>query len=270
MKISTEMLLQKLITGLTIVLFLTFLFSAPAYSEGGEGKSMQAVELVYTDSHTDGEQVFYSIFEKNRWTRPVQISNSSNYVFHPVVSSGPDRKKWVIWAQDDGDGTFLYYSVNNGARWSQARRITTGINDNRSATLVVDKSNTPWLAWTGVEKKYSDVFWSRWHGKGWETPVRAHEENEVPDVEPALALDAAGGVLLSWRTFSSGKYITASRLLKKPSKGLEQMAGSEKALRKAIPKRSDFPEFPSFVKDHKASVFLKTSEGSQSIPLSRF
>jgi hypothetical protein len=264
-----RILINKLSCGIAehlAVMFCVIALCATLSHAGTE--NIQELELVFSADLGNGEQIFSSSYSDDDWTIPVQISDSSNFVFHPVISKGPDLKKWVVWTVADTGGKFLYYSVYNGSRWSRAKKIITEIKDNRSAALIVDNANTPWLAWEGAGKKYSDVFWSRWHGSGWDAPVKAHAENNVPDVQPELALDASGNIVLSWQTFLDGKYVTASRVLN-GTRGL--ISVSEKKMKEKIHEQVRLPALPAFIKEsHKATLFIKTKTGSESVPLHRF
>jgi hypothetical protein len=232
---------------------------------------LQGLQLVFTADYGKGEQVFYSSYKKNDWTIPVQISESKNFVFHPVSSMGSDGKKWTLWTQADKKGKFLYYSVFSNSRWSLAKKIDTRMNDNRAATLVVDNNNIPWIAWLGEEKKYTDVFWTRWNGSGWDSPVKAHADNKVPDVQPQLALDDSGHVRLSWQTFIDGKYVVVSKTWDEQQRRLEKLARPGKSITKKIKEQVQLPPLPAFIKEpHKATLFIKTTVGTESVPLIHF
>ncbi|MBU1232558.1 MAG: hypothetical protein KKC77_06680, partial [Proteobacteria bacterium] len=151
------------------------------------------------------------------------------------------------------------------------QQIDTGMDDNRAATLIVDANNTPWIAWTAAEESYSDVFWSRWNGKIWDSPLKAHGDNSVPDIHPALAIDESGQIILSWQTYADGKYMTVSQRWD-GQQWQELPHVSAENIRKEKKKKSEeLPEIPAFITErYKAKIFIKDTIGAGAVPLSQF
>jgi hypothetical protein len=256
---------------LTVCSLFLLLFTPVVHAENTEPLStLQELQLVFSADYGSGEQIFFSSYQKNNWTIPVQISDSPNFVFHPVSGIGSDGKIWVVWTQADNKGKFLYYSVFSNSRWSQSKKIETQMKDNRSATLIVDTDNIPWLAWLAVEKTYSDVFWSRWNGSGWDSPIKAHADNNVPDIQPGFSLQESGRIRLSWQTFVDVGYVTASKIWDQQQSQLEQSVAAAKNAEKKIQERVELPALPSFIKEpHKATLFIKTDVRAEAVPLIR-
>ena len=261
--------LRWAITVLFCYLFIV-LFAQNCFAQiQKESVQEQDIQLVWSANHGQGEQVFFSTYTDNQWTIPVQISNSSDFVFKPVSSVGNDGKIWVLWTQNTEKGNFLQFTVRN-SKWSEVQQIYTGMDNNRAVTVIVDANSTPWIAWTGTEESYSDVFWSRWNGQGWSKPVKAHADNNVPDVHPVLAINDSGHIVLSWQTYANEKYVTLSqywddRQWQQIPQGLDVTIEIKK-----ICSSKELPPVPDFIKEpHKATFFVKTTDGAVSIPLSQ-
>ncbi|MDD3813780.1 MAG: hypothetical protein PHZ02_03960 [Desulfocapsaceae bacterium] len=227
------------------------------------------INIVWSDNNGLSEQIYFSSYMNNNWTSPVQLSDGSNFVFHPISSSGDDRKIWVVWTKRDKNGNFLQFSVYNKSQWSPQKQINTGINDNRAVTIVVDKYNTPWIAMEGTGDSYSDIYWSRWNGYGWDHFIKAHADNKVPDVQPALSIDDLGNIILSWQTFADGMYVTVSHMWDGQQWKKISPESYETSKKKMTLSQKSLPELPKFIKTpEKATLFLKTQDGAESIPLS--
>lgn len=250
-------------------LFILLIFGSNAQTSELSGQEKE-VKLVWSASNYGrGEQIYFSSYKKNRWDNPVQLSDSSDMVFQPACSFGFDGTGWVVWARQDNQGIFLQFSVYSDSLWMDAVTIDTGMNNNKAVTIIVDRDNVPWIAWTAIDDKYPDVFWSKWNGKRWEVPVRAHDHNSVPDVQPALSLDETGKVVLSWQTFAGGKYMTMSQCWN----GKQWQAVSNKPNNEIRQKllqgwKGEF-SFPDFVEDpRKAMLFIQGKNEAGSFPLS--
>ncbi len=174
-----------------IVCFLLVLIMSRMSFAGPEEQTvaLQNLQIVWSADYGKGEQIFVSSFKNKDWSVPVQVSEAKGFVFHPALSVGKDGKQWVLWANTNKKGKTLYFSTASSGLWSKPQAIDTGLKENRNVTVMVDADQTPWIAWTAADKKYSDVFWSRWNGQKWEKPVKAHSDNDVPDLRPELILD---------------------------------------------------------------------------------
>jgi len=227
------------------------------------------MQLVWATDRGRGEQIYFSSLETKGWTSPVQVSKSAELVFHPSAGSGDDGEVWVAWVRKGKHGNVLEYSVGNSSGWAPPSPVETVHKMDNEVTVVVDRSNTPWIAWTGTEEDYPEIFWSRWNGEGWSVPARAHAANSVPDLDPQLALDDGGQVVLSWQTFTDGRYERATRIWdgiqwqeeKSPEPGAQVHGRSADS-------SLDMPALPDFIQDpRKASLFIKDGAGSRSVPV---
>lgn len=222
-------------------------------------------------NYGQGEQIYFSSLGRNNWSPPVQLSHSSDLVFQPTSSAGTDGRIWAVWSVQNDNGSFLQFTVFSSSGWMPPTQIDTGVSNNKAVTIIVDRHNVPWMAWTAVTDMYPDIYWSRWDGREWQLPVQAHDDNTVPDIQPALTLDRSGDIMLSWQTYRDGGYQTISQVWD----GQRWQAGSnnsEETIKMKLLKedKTRFPT-PHFVEDpRKASLFMKRSDGAGSIPLSLF
>ena len=225
--------------------------------------------LVWSADYGLGERVFFSSYEVNNWTAPVQVNDNGEPAFLPSAAFGGDGSIWVVWSEQNNNGSFLHYSVYSNSKWTEPATIDTGMNNNKAVTVIVDRDDRLWLAWTGIEDTYSDIFWSRWNGTGCDVPAKAHADNSVPDVEPSFSLDDSGRVVLSWQTFYQGSYVTESRVWDGGRWQNLPRSAQKNTLQAAVQQRADIPPVPEFVEDAiAATLFIQEDVGVSSIPLS--
>lgn len=222
-------------------------------------------KIVWSENKQQGEQVYFSSYERGQWTAPVQLSKDENLAFHPTISSGDDGRLWAVWTREDEKGSFLQFSIFSSSLWSEPRQIDTGMSNNKSATIVVDRDNCAWIAWTSITETYSDIYWSRWDGEKWAKPIKAHATNNVPDLNPLLSVDDSGQIILSWYTFTNGKYMTVSQKF-----GKRQWESISNSYRESLSvKQRRIPHPPDHIKDlRKATISIKEKYYSWSPPLS--
>ena len=226
------------------------------------------LSLIWTAAYDEGEQVYFSSYQKNDWSIPVQISDGDSFVFHATGTIANDGSILVVWIQVDKKGKFLYSSTSNKDDWSKPAKIVTGMNDNREVVIAVDSSGVPWIAWTGVDDKYSDVFWSRWTGSGWSNARKAHADDNVPDVHPSLKTSESGDIQLSWQTFSDGNPI-AVFLQWDGNTFVESSLNARQKNMKTHKRRTEsLPHLPKFIQEpYKANFVYKDNYGTGIIPV---
>lgn len=230
--------------------------------------TFDTLNLVWTANYgEEGEQVYTSSFAKKKWSIPVQISKTSEYVFHSTGTVAEDGSLWVVWTESEKKKKHLYFSTNKEGQWSKPSQIVTGMDDNRNVTIVTDSDGQPFLAWTGVDKKYSDIFWSRIVQGAWSIPLKAHDQNNVPDVDPALWFTADGDIALSWQTFTEGSPVTAflqwdgKSWVKKKQRFRESHSKIQRLRSESL------PLIPKFIQEqHKTEFFFKDKYGTGTIP----
>lgn len=233
----------------------------------------QEIKLVWTGDYGQGEQVYLSSCEEGIWSPSVRLSDAAGHVFHAAVGSGDDGKVWAAWALQDGQKSYLEYTVFDTHEWKPPQRITVKTGNNTGVSLVVDRNNTPWLAWAGVGNTYTDIFWSRWNGQQWESPAKAHSENSVPDLNPQLFLDDNGEIILSWQTFAreEKKYVTVSQIWNGVQWHPAPAGTGENVNNKISSDHSLLPAIPDFVQDRRqAALFVRSKDGAGSAPLTAY
>jgi len=254
---------------------LTFVFAwSPLFiANASGGAAMEGeLKLVWSADYGRGAQVYYSSCEKNGWTAPVQLSQGPEAVFSPSVGSGDDGKIWVVWSKRGSGGSFLEYTYFNGSGWRHPEKISTGLASNGVASIMIDRENTPWIAWEGrsPEARFEDIYWSRWSAGAWVPPARAHDENDVPDLRPALLNDASGGVILSWKTFANGRYTHVYQVWDGKNWQVDDREERENVLRGTELLQEELVAVQDMVQDpNQAALFINDGEGKRTVRVSQ-
>ncbi|GAB4332533.1 MAG: hypothetical protein Kow0089_00440 [Desulfobulbaceae bacterium] len=243
-------------------------------AEPGKGlRAFPELQLVWSGKTDRGVQIFFSRYAKKGWVNPVRLSDADEMVFLPGVASGTDNRIWAAWSRLDTrkKTAYLEYAMYDGSSWRQPERIRTGLKDCRAVTVMVDRDNIPWLAWEGIEKKYTDIFVSRWSDGKWSPARRVHVPNAVPDIEPALSLDAFGRLVLAWRTFSDGRYVETAKRWDGVRWQPAAFSPEEDVVRQTLGSKMELPPLPAGLaaEPHRVGIFMKGARGAASLPLAR-
>ncbi len=228
----------------------------------------RALALIWIAPYDGHDQVYYSQFRKGEWSIPLQVSHTKSFVFNVAGAIAGNGDVLLVWAEESKKGTFLYSSVCKKNHWSKPVRIITGMNDSRDPVMVVDGKGVIWLAWTGVDGSYSDIFWARRLGSGWSEARKVHGDNKVPDVDPVFSIDADGVVALSWQTFSDGNPLAVSMVWNGKAWVGRSLQQRTQDLKNTEKRRKFLPRLPGFVFDMSRATFLfQDKNGSGILPV---
>jgi lysophospholipase L1-like esterase len=123
-----------------------------------------------------------------------------------ALAIGADGMPAVSWLSLDGD---ILYSRYDGVGWSSPETVSFSKGNHRGIpSLALNGGSCSMVAWAeNVEGSPEDIFFSLRGDGCWSETYRAHEENEVPDIEPHVTAVADGGFSLTWQCLSNGRYV---------------------------------------------------------------
>lgn len=135
----------------------------------------------------------------------------------PAVAFGGKGEVVVVW-HDDHSGDFDIY-VSRGApgrTWTapvQVNDDATTPAQQRNPDVAVGPTGIVYAVWEDSRAGTADIFWSRFvpGSGGWRPAARVHSDGVGDQLQPALAVDAAGNVYTTWvdRRPGQGKVVVA-------------------------------------------------------------
>lgn len=184
---------------------LLIFFLVPSMAAG-----KQTASLVWSDSKSGHEQIYFSRYTDGTWENPTQLTDSEHLDYFPSSSMAKDGTTWVVWSSVQGKNILLMYSVLTDGSWSQPAAIDTGMTTNTGVSLILDGNGTPLIAWAGFDGQDDEIFWSHWESGGWAAAERVAADNDVPDILPKLALDNHGVLTIHYQSYNGNSYETKS------------------------------------------------------------
>ena len=108
----------------------------------------------------------------------------------------------VAWHENTpGQFDNVYVKRWDGANWVQlGGALDVNVNDGAAlASLALDTSGNPVVAWTEWNSSSSNVYVKRWDGANWVALGNELDVNEpLPAGSPSLALDTSGRPVVAW------------------------------------------------------------------------
>jgi hypothetical protein len=129
------------------------------------------VHIVWDDSRTGNDDIFYSKNSGNGWTTPLNISNISGRDIFPGIELWKD-KIFVVWEDDPGTEE-VYIREFNGTQWLAKVNVSlTPDIISRHPAVAVGRDGTPMAAWEESAEMYpyfnkypwtdTSRVWSQW------------------------------------------------------------------------------------------------------------
>jgi len=96
----------------------------------------------------------------------------------------------------------------NGVSWEPPEDVAPpGPGSQLALAATVTADGTPLLVWSAFDGNDDEVLWTHRRGARWSPPRRLGEDNENPDITPALyAGEQSSGVLVAWSRYRDGQY----------------------------------------------------------------
>ncbi len=161
--------------------------------------------LLTTGSAALAEQTIYAVWARpqehrrstlhyaagkvnGNWTAPVQLSLNRGLHITPVIAEDRKRNIWIVWVEQTEEENILRYAVVRQGGAKVGRINPAGKEQSYAPTILIDRNDVPWIAWSGVTGRLADIYTGRWNGTGWEKRVMVHAANQTPDIMPLLGL----------------------------------------------------------------------------------
>lgn len=203
--------LNRSISHLTLF-FLLWCFCAPGYATATTStadSAQPASKAVWTWAEKSGNEnaVFISRQVGQTWEKPQKISVQEGINVVPTVTRTAGENLMVVWTNFTGSQAQLHYRQLIDGQWSEEKEYYTGLSSNTSPSVSVDLAGKIWLVWAGFNGISDEIYYSTWNGTSFATAT-AITTNDVPDIQPVLAIDAAtGNPWIQWLQFSTKGYV---------------------------------------------------------------
>lgn len=179
-------------------------FAMPGDARADDTQNIKA-DLVWAQSDGLREEIFLATYNKGKWGKTIAVTDDNADNLHPAVDQTVDGTRWIVWtAIEDGAYSIFARSVK-GEQLGEVKMVSRELTGNIYPTVIVDRFDTVWVIWSGHGAN-DDIFYSRLVAGKWQQPLPLHSANQVPDIQPSVALTDEGMPVVRWRRFIDGSY----------------------------------------------------------------
>ena len=185
-------------------------------------------------AYPDNDRILVRSFSAGDLSEPRVIAAGGAASFAPALTLGPRDVPSVAWLNNEGD---ILFSGSDGSRWSAPEVVAPSAGRHRGLPALA-VGDFAVVAWAESEKgSFEDIFYSVKVSGRWCPPIRAHEENSVPDILPSVVAGAHGAFSIRWKSFDGLSYIEryAGAPIPPPERGELPQGLLEKLLEAKLP-----------------------------------
>lgn len=179
----------------------------PYTSALGSGKIVcdfsNNLHLVWSDAATGNCEIYYSKFNGDIWSNPVNVSNDSQHSSFEDLAIDSKAHLHVVWMDYTGDYG-VRYSKYDGISWSSSV-LLPDVSSGQSCrpTITADTSNLPHIVWEERESP-EPIIYTFHNGTNWSPPCTLSRLGERSN-EPIVTADFQNNIHVIWRVVDSGK-----------------------------------------------------------------
>jgi len=196
------------------------------------------VHIVYHGSVYENErEVWYIVQKSNKWTNPINLSNSTNHSRKPSICIDSNGKIHIIWQEDcSGNGRTKYVYKENNEAWIESYYITDIGNslpqlatDSFDQLHILGMGNSAFGlyrryrldVWENIQEIYYNMnptivvtnsgdihvshnsnslwYFNRVEGSSWSEQIKIDDSANNPR-SPNITIDSIGNVYIAWAT----------------------------------------------------------------------
>ncbi len=183
------------------VLFLVFVLGVGtvfADENPIDFKQSKNAWVVWMEYQNGENQILASQWQADRWATPSVVSSSGENIA-PAIALDSEGNPWVVWSRDNGAGDTIYLSRFDGKEWSAEQELSTeNGRENVTPAIAMNAEGKAVVAWGSVLNSSSHICVREWNGEKWGEMQTLTDEDERPDMVPAVSFDAKGNAVVAW------------------------------------------------------------------------
>jgi hypothetical protein len=183
--------------------------------------------IAWIDDYEGDDNAYFIRWNGSNWTQmdgvtlgDENVSNTTGACYGVTFQLDTSNNPYVSWVDETSGNREIYLSRWNGSAWTQVDGVTLGYENISNtaigfsflASVELDSSNNPYIAWADTGFGAFDIFITRWNGSAWtqmdgETLGLENITNGNGTSGNAnLKFDLSGNLLAFWNGNAPGNY----------------------------------------------------------------
>ncbi len=152
-------------------------------------------------------EIFYIKRDGNKWSAPVNISNTRLHSGWPDISIDALNRVHVVW-MDDTTTNYnydIFYTMWDGSGWSVPINITNTVKYSGLPAITSDKNNNPHVVWMDLTLGNIEILYTKKEESGWLFPINI-SNNIGESRSPDIISDDINHLHVVWYDLTPGNY----------------------------------------------------------------
>jgi len=179
-------------------------WSAPTEAVLGDSPSLaldgsDGVHMAFVSEMGGTFDIFYTRWDGDGWTLPVNVSATSGISSSPVIACALDNSLHIVWADHTGGETALYHGQSSdGSSWSTFP-IPNGVGS--TPALAIDSNGILHVAWQSpnTDTGLDEIWYMQFDGDAWSLPENISTTPEEASTAPSIAIAPDNTVHIVWQ-----------------------------------------------------------------------
>ncbi len=172
---------------------------------GAAGNAQASAHAAWAEIKGQGVEIRYAHQVDQNWSEPQSLSGDSGTHVTPALASDQRGTVWVAWIERGAESYTLRFNTIDDGTVTASGTISTFGTRSFAPSILVDDTDTPWVAWSSFDGQDEDIYASYWDGSAWASPMRVHDNNDIPDSLPVLGQSDNGQIWVTWRTIQNNE-----------------------------------------------------------------
>lgn len=204
--------------------------------------------VAWQTSENSANTIWYSFFEKQRWSKPESVYSSKSQLSSVVLTSLTSKTKILFWGEKVKSKTRIFYRTFDVSSESKitlgaVRSLSVGCNTCLAIFPIIETDGVLRLVWSDTKAGLDDVFTARYDGESWFAIQKVNEANDVPDILPVARIGMDGETIVEWKSYSrvAGRYLKAQKNFESSFQNNENKQYFSDITANQIPRLSNLP-----------------------------
>jgi hypothetical protein len=163
--------------------------------------------VVWHDVTSGAFRIMYREGISIPWDAAISITDSLPVADFPVIAVDTADNPHIAWQseQPPSGNIDIFYRARIGGSWTPIEQVNSDTNGSITPAISIQHGNLPVIVWQQLTDFNTipitvKIFWSRFDGSGWVTPVAISDL--IRGEKPTICVDSDDRIHVAWQNFT--------------------------------------------------------------------